>query len=347
MSSLKPVILVCGKTGAGKSSLIRAVTPQGTVPDNAIGEGQPVTQGVIVYTTEDAIFIDSEGMVLGQTISDYQQFLISELVAQTGNQTDGKISQVWYCLDGAGMRFQDADKELLSFFGEDALLVITKSELLNKKQFSELHDEIKKSFPMNRVVTTSSSTMMGLERLMEKTISHVAESLPDEQRSSFKEALHRAYAERFAEWQSVCDKKADEYILWAAARAFALNVIPIPLTDAVPLSINEFYLFTKIFALYGYLDWKDVLASLGYTTIATFIGRFIACRVLTTILPIPIVKSAVASSTTFMMGNLLKHVARSIKKPTSKELNSTVKNAKKDWKEKKKMLKEIPEEPPL
>ncbi len=346
MNCHKPVILVCGKTGAGKSSLIRAVTPSGTVPDDAIGEGKPVTQGLVFYKTENAVFVDSEGMVLGQTISEYQQFLVSEIVSQTGSETDGKISQVWYCIDGAGMRLQGADKEILSFFGDDALLVVTKSELLNKKQFAELHDEIKKTIPMNRVVMTSSATQMGLERLMELTISHVATHLPNDQQSRFKEELHKAYAERFAEWQEVCDKKADEYILWAAARAAALTIIPIPLTDAIPLSINEFYLYTKVFALYGHLDWKNVLMSLGYTSMATFIGRFIVIRIFTTILPIPILKSAVASSMTFMTGNLLKHVARSLKKPTKEELKNTVKSAKKDWEEKKKLLAQIPVEAP-
>lgn len=346
MDCHKPVILVCGKTGAGKSSLIRAVTPSGTLPDDAVGEGKPVTQGLVFYTTENAVFVDSEGMMLGQTVSEYQQFIVSEIVSQTGSETNGKISQVWYCLDGAGMRLQEADKEILSFFGDDALLVVTKSELLNKKQFADLHGEIKKTIPMNRVVMTSSATQMGLERLVELTISNMATHLPGDQQSHFKEELHKAYAEQFAEWQKVCDRKADEYILWAAARAAALTIIPIPLTDAIPLSLNEFYLYTKVFALYGHLDWKNVLISLGYTSMATFMGRFIAIRIITTLLPIPILKSAVASSMTFMTGNLLKHVARSMKKPTQEELKNTVKRAREDWEEKKKLLARIPVEAP-
>ena len=44
-SAYKPVVLVCGKTGAGKTSLIQAVTGTDVVPDSAIGEsGRPETR---------------------------------------------------------------------------------------------------------------------------------------------------------------------------------------------------------------------------------------------------------------------------------------------------------------
>lgn len=41
---MKPNILVCGKTGVGKTSLIQAVTHRGTVPDAAIGNGEATTE---------------------------------------------------------------------------------------------------------------------------------------------------------------------------------------------------------------------------------------------------------------------------------------------------------------
>ena len=285
-------------------------------------------------------------MVLGHTLTEYKKFLVSEIQQQMDDGTDVDISVVWYCLDGAGMRLQDADLNLLSFFGEDAILVVTKCELLNKKQFGELCREIKEHFQMSRVVITSSTMHMGLERLIERTFSNIAAKMPFDQQSGFVNALEKAYIKRFAHWQYSCDKKADEYIMWAAARAAALSAIPIPLTDAIPLSINEFYLFTKLFALYGHLDWKSALLSLGYPSVATLVGRFIFCRIVTTILPIPILKSAVASSTTYMMGMLLKRVARSMQKLTNDELKDTIKKARKDWKTKKELLKQIPAEPP-
>ena len=50
-AKFKPVILVCGKTGIGKTSLIQAVTGRETVPDSAIGTGMPVTHGFTPYET--------------------------------------------------------------------------------------------------------------------------------------------------------------------------------------------------------------------------------------------------------------------------------------------------------
>ena len=75
-AKFKPVILVCGKTGIGKTSLIQAVTGRETVPDSAIGTGMPVTHGFTPYETEAATFVDAEGMEPGTLsgIRHYQEF---------------------------------------------------------------------------------------------------------------------------------------------------------------------------------------------------------------------------------------------------------------------------------
>ena len=58
---MKPNILICGKTGAGKTSLVQAVTHAGTVPDEAIGDAEATTRGFDVYETDIANFIDCGG----------------------------------------------------------------------------------------------------------------------------------------------------------------------------------------------------------------------------------------------------------------------------------------------
>ena len=70
---MKPNILICGKNGAGKNSLVQAVTHVGTVTDEAISDAEATPRGFDVYETEVANFIDSEGMEPGQTVEEYSR----------------------------------------------------------------------------------------------------------------------------------------------------------------------------------------------------------------------------------------------------------------------------------
>ena len=53
---IRPIILVCGKTGVGKTSLIQAITHSGTVPDERISDG--MEGSTFIYETPLVKFID-------------------------------------------------------------------------------------------------------------------------------------------------------------------------------------------------------------------------------------------------------------------------------------------------
>ena len=90
---MKPNILICGKTGAGKTSLVQAVTHAGTVPDEAIGDAEATTRGFDVYETEVANFIDSEGMEPGQTVEQYSSFIMGEVVKRLDSDSVENLVQ--------------------------------------------------------------------------------------------------------------------------------------------------------------------------------------------------------------------------------------------------------------
>ena len=62
----RPNILVCGYTGSGKSSLIRAILGD-IVPQDAIGVGKPRTTGYDHYQNDLISIYDSKGLELGET----------------------------------------------------------------------------------------------------------------------------------------------------------------------------------------------------------------------------------------------------------------------------------------
>ena len=169
-AKFKPVILVCGKTGIGKTSLIQAVTGRETVPDSAIGTGMPVTHGFTPYETEAATFVDAEGMEPGTTVADYIAFLKGELLERLATgKSENVITNVWYCVDGPGARVQDADREIVKAFGEKVMLVVTKSEIMRKSQFETMNAAVSSLVPESRIVMVSSETKSGLDQLISRT----------------------------------------------------------------------------------------------------------------------------------------------------------------------------------
>lgn len=186
-AKFKPVILVCGKTGIGKTSLIQAVTGRETVPDSAIGTGMPVTHGFTSYETEAATFVDAEGMEPGTTVADYIAFLKGELLERLATgKSENVITNVWYCVDGPGARVQDADREIVKAFGEKVILVVTKSEIMRKSQFETMNAAVSSLVPESRIVMVSSETKSGLDQLISRTKAMITSATGSEELAEFE-----------------------------------------------------------------------------------------------------------------------------------------------------------------
>ncbi|MDO5567403.1 MAG: GTPase domain-containing protein, partial [Planctomycetia bacterium] len=170
-----PNILVCGKTGAGKTSLIQAVSKSGLVPDSAIGHGQPTTRGFVLYHTDDVNFIDAEGMEGGkQTKQQYLDFLNSEIKQRSqASVVEDMVHVNWYCIDGVGGRVQNVDQQLINELGESTIVVITKSDGIRANQLEPLFEAIKPCVgnDMSRIrcVSNQEKHQAQLRQLMDQT----------------------------------------------------------------------------------------------------------------------------------------------------------------------------------
>ena len=331
--NFKPVVLVCGKTGVGKTSLVQAVTGKDIVPDSAIGEsGRPETRGLAVYETEAAVFVDAEGMEPGrETVEEYRKFLNGEIVTRlSAGMPENVITAVWYCVDGSGGRVQEADREIVAAFGDMTVLVVTKSETMRRNDFEAFGKTLGAMFSDNRVVTVSSATQTGLDRLIDQTCELACRHSPEDRQKAFETAWKCYYGGQQDAWRKACDEEADSYIRWGAGRSFAIALpCALPLSDMIPLSLNEAYMIMRIGSVYGETVGKNTMGILTGVAAGSVAGKFLA-----TLMP-PGLKSVVAASVTYGLGKAAKAYFRSGKTLSREALREEFVRAKKEGKAKK------------
>ena len=302
VSAITPNILVCGKTGVGKTSLIQAVTHAGTVPDDAIGHAGPTTKGFDVYPTEVADFIDCEGMEPGRTVEEYSSFIMGEVNKRLETGSAGKlVHNIWYCIDGAGGRVLSADAKLIRTFSDKVLLVVTKSEIMRSMEQKEMLSELLDLLPKERIVMVSSLKATGLEQLMRRALEMTSKAIDgaDAEIAEYRARWKKYYRNMVSRWKDEAGKEADEFIYWGTGRAAAIAAVPIPLADVGPLMLNEAYMIYRIGAAYGYAVDKNILAMLVGVAGASLTGKLAATW-------LPFLKIPIAAGITFGVGKAAK-----------------------------------------
>lgn len=122
-------VLIAGKTGVGKSTLINTVF-QGNMADTGIG--QPVTINTREYSKEGIplTIIDTKGI----EVADYEgtKSLLEQALMERNESTDPKrhVHVAWLCLSEDSRRVEEAERdllELLSKYRIPTVVVITKA----------------------------------------------------------------------------------------------------------------------------------------------------------------------------------------------------------------------------
>ena len=286
-------IMVCGRTGVGKTSLIQAVTHPGTVPDSAIGDAVATTRGFDVYETEIADFIDCEGMEPGQTVDEYARFIAEGM--------SGPVHNIWYCIDASGGRVQNADAELIRRFSDRVLLVVTKSELLRREQMEELMSQLPDLLPVERIAVVSGHEHSGLDQLLDKAVAVSERTMESEEQehAGFRSDWDEYYGNMRRRWAKQASDQADEFIVWAAGRAAAIAAIPLPFADVVPLIANEAYMIYRLGAVYGCAVDKSMMTMLAGTAGGSIAGKLAASL-------LPLLKIPIAAGVTYGVGKAAK-----------------------------------------
>ncbi len=239
----------------------------------------------------------------------------------------GNVQCIWYCIDGStGVELGDVG--FIRNATKNTLVVITKSELMNREQNQMLTEVLGEYITPERIVVVSAEEKIGLDQLLDKTYKVCIETVADP--AELKKYWEEKIQPLKEEYRRNSSIDADGYINWAAGRAAAIALTPLPLADAAPLIINEVYMIHKLASLYGIAADKKTVSMIMGCSGGTIAGKLAATL-------IPGLKVPIAAGITYGIGKAAKAYFESGMTITSDDLKRKYldgeREAKKiDWK---------------
>lgn len=305
-------VLIVGKTGVGKSTLINAVFGDAVAKT---GSGKPITQEIneIKVNSNFSIY-DTKGLELKDfdaTCDDIANFLEEN----SKKRADEQIHIVWFCVAEPGRRIEEGEKRLFDIIREKdyaAIAVITKAQQDKDENKEKFSDKVKGEFGVNdeymqRVMALeiedddgNIKPLRGIDDLIKKTY----DALP--------EASKQAFAREQKYNKDVKYEAALDIINTYSVAAGAIAATPIPFSDIALLLPTQIAMISHITYNYGFEASAENIAKLATSFAAVAAGGFAVRFVAGNLLKfIPAVGSlaggafnaTVASSTTKLMGN--------------------------------------------
>ncbi|MEG0267148.1 MAG: GTPase [Carnobacterium sp.] len=278
IKNIKPIsVLLIGKTGVGKSTLINNVFRENLAET---GIGRPITKHLRRITKEGVpiVLYDTRGLELN---SEAQKEVLKEIFDTISDgkkeKSEEEIHLVYYCVNANSSRIEPLELELIEKLSSKipVVVVLTQSIGAQSKEFKQYIENL--NLPIYGVINVMAQEFIisdevsipsfGLTELIEMSF----QMIPEEQKRAFNNAQ-----------QVDIERKAKSARSWATkyiATSFGVGFMPIPFSDASILVPMQLTLLAHITAIFGISMDKatitSMLAAVGGTGGATYAGRYI------------------------------------------------------------------------
>lgn len=283
-------IIVIGKSGVGKSTLINSLF-RGDFADT--GLGRPVTQEIrkIVKSDYPLSIYDTPGFELSSDQQDNVKDEVIKLISEgySSNDINKTIHCIWYCINvGANRTFDSSEVEWLKEFSEKnknskVPIIVVLTQSVPRKKALEMKNHVEQeNLDICKVVPILAQDMDFDEEYVAKSfgldtlINVMSEVLPSELQDTLQNIQKVSLEAK--------KKHARAAIATAVTASFGEGFAPIPFADAFLLVPTQVTMISAITVIFGLEINKAFLTAFVTSTLgsgsATLIGKTIVSNIL-------------------------------------------------------------------
>lgn len=282
-------IIVAGKTGVGKSTLINSVFRE-KLADT--GMGKPVTSHMRKLTKKGvplAIY-DTRGFELGKEVQVEVKKEITETINKglATHDINEAIHCIWYCINTASNRVEPEEIEWLKEISKEnqitqVPIIIVLTQSFSKKNAQQMRSMLlEENLDVVQIVPVLAedyeiddeyvAKAYGLEEL----ITVMAEALPDELMDTLQNVQIASLEQK--------KRRAQAAVAAAAVAATGEGAVPIPFSDCALLVPTQVGMIASITVIFGFDVNKSIITALLSSTLgaggATILGKTVVSNLL-------------------------------------------------------------------